>query len=166
MQKLTQIIPLSHCSWHIHSHMNAFTQISITWYPNWIVRVNDILNNLSPVVTFSHIMCFRIYTMHQSMQKLTQIIPLSHCSWHIHSHMNAFKQICITCNLNRTLTLYDILNNLSPVVTFSHIMYLRTYTMHRSMQKLTHIIPLSHCSWHIRSHMNAFTQICNKCNPN
>ena len=80
--------------------MNAFTQICITCNPNWIVRVDDILNNLSPVVTFSHIMYFRIYTMHQSMRKLTQMIPQSHCSWRIHSHMNAFTQICNKSNPN------------------------------------------------------------------
>ena len=165
MQKLTQIMPLSHCSWHIHSHMNAFTQICNKSNPNWIVTVYDILNNLSPNVTFSHIMHFMTYTMLQSIQNLIQIIPPSQTSWHFHSHMNAFTQICITCNPNWIVTVCDILNILSPVVTFSH-MYFRTYTMHQSMQKLTQIIHPSHCSWHKHSHMNAFTQICIKCNLN
>ena len=166
MQKLTQIMPLSQPSWNIHSHMNAFPQIWNTCNPNWIVTVDDILNRLSPVVTFLHISHFKNYTMHQSLQKLTQIMPLSQPSWHIHSQMNAFTEIYITCNSNWIVTVYDILNKLSPVVTFAIIMHFMTYTMHQSMRKHTQIIPLSRTSWHIHSHMNAFTQICITCNPN
>ena len=162
MQKLTQIIPLSRTNRHIHSHMNAFRQICTTCNPNWIVTVYDILNDLSPVVTFSN-MHFKTYTMHQSLQKLTQIIQLSRASWHIHSHLNAITQICITCNPNWIVTVYDISNNLSSVVIFSHMMHFRSYTMHQSSQKPTQIITLSHCSWHTHSHMNAFTQICITC---
>ena len=160
--KLTQIMSLSNSSRHIHSHMIAFTQKCITCNPNWIVTVYDILNHLSPVVTFSN-MHFNTFTMHQALQKLTQIIQLSRDSWHFHSHLNAITQICITCNSNWMVTVYDISNNLSPVVTFSHLMHFRTYTMHQSLQKPTQIITLSHCSWHIHSHMNAFTQICITC---
>ena len=159
-------MPLFQTSWHVHSQMNAFTQICIECNPNWIARVHDILNNLSPVVTFSHIMHFRIYTMHQSMRKLTQMILPSHCSWRIHSHMNAFTQTCNESNPNGIVTVYDILNNLPPVVTFSHMMHFMTYTMHQSIQNLIQIIPPSRTSWHFHSHMNAFTQICITCNPN
>ena len=164
IQNLTQIIPLSDRSWHIHSHMKASKQICITCNPNWIVTVYDIWKNLSSVVTFWIIMHFRTYSMHQPLPKLSQILPLSHCSWHTHSHINAFTQICVKCNPNWIVTVYDILNDLSPIVIFSN-MHFSTYTMHQSMQKPTQIIPLSRASWHFHSHLHAFTQICITCNP-
>ena len=166
LQKLTQIMPLSHISWHIHSHMNAFTQICITCNPNWIVTVYDISYKLSPGLTISNNLQIMNYTMHQSLQKLTQIMLLSQSSWHIHSQMNAFTEINLTCNPNWIVIVYDILKKLSPVVTFWILMHFRTSTMHQSMQKLTQIIPLSRTSRHIHSHMNAFKRICIKCNPN
>ena len=166
LQKLTEILPLSHSSWHIHSHMNAFTQICITCNPNWIVTVYDILNKLSPVVTISHTLHIMNYSMHQLLQKLTQIMLLSQSSWHVHAQINAFTEINHTCIPNWIVTVYDILNKLSPVVTFSHNMHFRTHTRHQSMQKLTQIVPLSRTSWHIHSHLNAITQICITCNPN
>ena len=87
------------------------------WHFKWIVTSCDI---------FTHHAFQDLYNV-SVIHKLTQIMPLSHCSWHIHSHMNAFTHKCITCNPNWIVTLYDILNNLSSVVTFSHHVFQDLY---------------------------------------
>ena len=230
-KNLHRSCPLSQSSWHIHSHMNAFTQICITCNPNWILTVYVILNKLSPVVTNSHLH-FKNSTMLQSMQKLIHIMILYRSSWHIHSHMNAFTQIYITCNPNWIVTVYDIYlefvtscdvfnhhslqdlcnesvdakthsdhapisTQLAHSFTLDHIHSNMLY-MHSQLNchsrlrfeeivtscdifkhhafrdlynasvifKLTQIMLLSQSSWDIHSHMNAFTRICVKCNPN
>ena len=110
-------------SWHMHSHMHAFTQLCTTYNPNINITNGDISMKISPVVTFLHGMHFTNLQWTSWCKKNTQTTSTYLASWHMHSHLHAFTQLCTTYNPNINITNGDISMKISPVVTFLHGMH-------------------------------------------
>ena len=143
-------------SWHMHSHLHAFTQLCTTYNPNINITNGDIYTKISPVVTFTHAMHFTILQWTSRCKNDTQTTTTYLASWHMQSHLHAFTQLCTTYNPNINITNGHIYTKISPVVTFLHEMQFTILQWTSQCKNDTQTTPTYLASWHIHSLLHAF----------
>ena len=151
-----QTTPTYLASWHIHSLLHAFTQLCTTYNPNKNITNGDIYTKISPVVTFTHAMHFTILQWTSQCKNDTQTTLTYLASWHMHSHLHAFTQLCSTYNPNINIINGDIYMKISPIVTFTHAMHFTILQWTSQCENDTQTTLTYLARWHMHSQLHAF----------